>query len=149
MHKAQLFSALWWTWDHTSRISACGCFLAVVLGMCVAAAGNAANITGKELLAECSAAHNSVHYAQCVSYIAGVIDGVDALVISSRLLHPGTNAYPKMYCLPAGANAVSLVVPLVAYMQKHPSDLRFGAPSEVIVGLMRLYPCLGDATAAM
>lgn len=101
----------------------------------------AANVTGSELLAECSAAHGSAARRQCVSYIAGVVDGIDTLITSLRLMHPFTNAYPRLYCLPPGAAVKDLVVPTVDYLRKHPATRHYGASSEVLLALQQAYPC--------
>lgn len=120
--------------------------LLVSLALFAAVPASAAGLTGTQLLADCSSTPTSAGRTRCVSYIAGVIDGIDTLVTSSRLLHPGSNAYPKMYCLPVGIKAENLVAPLVSYLRQHADDLHFGASSEVMLGLMQIYPCPDDMT---
>lgn len=119
-----------------------GCLGALVLlGIFAMVPVSAANLTGAKLLEECSAAPNSATHKQCVSYIAGVVDGIDALMTSLRLLHPFNNAYPQLYCLPPRTVATSLVAPTVDYLVKHPATRQYGASSEVLLALKQAYPC--------
>ena len=104
-----------------------------LLAMLVGLPAYAANVTGTELLVECSAAHGSAAHKQCVSYIAGVVDGIDTLLTSLRLMHPFTNAYPRLYCLPPGTAVKGLVVSTVDYLRRHPATRRYGASSEVLL----------------
>lgn len=113
----------------------------VLLATLVAVPARATNVTGTELLAECSAAPDSATHRQCVSYIAGVVDGIDTLITSLRLLHPFNDAYPRLYCLPPGTAARDLVAPTVDYLRKYPGTLRYGASSEVLLALKQAYPC--------
>ncbi len=117
--------------------------VSALLAMLVTLPAYAANVTGTELLAECSAAHGGVAHKQCVSYIAGVVDGIDTLLTSLRLMHPFANAYPRLYCLPPGTAAKGLVVPTVDYLRKHPATRHYGASSEVLLALQQAYPCKG------
>ena len=112
-----------------------------LLSLLAAVPAGATNVTGTELLAECSAVRDSAAHKQCVSYIAGVVDGIDTLITSLRLLHPLNGAYPRLYCLPPGTAATSLVAPTVDYLQKYPGTLHYGASSEVLLALKQAYPC--------
>lgn len=114
-----------------------------LLGAFAMAPAGAANLTGTKLLAECSAALDSTSHRQCVSYIAGVIDGIDTLMTSLRLLHPFNNAYPQLYCLPPRTKAANLVGPTVDYLVKHPATRQYGASSELLLALKQAYPCAG------
>lgn len=116
----------------------------VLLGTFATVPAGAANLTGTELLSECSAAPGSVTHKQCVSYIAGVVDGIDTLMTSLRLLHPFNSAYPQLYCLPPRTVVTSLVAPTVDYLVKHPATRQYGASSEVLLALERAYPCAGS-----
>jgi hypothetical protein len=114
------------------------------LGAFVMIPADAANLTGTELLSECSAAPGSATHKQCVSYIAGVVDGIDTLMTSLRLLHPFNSAYPQLYCLPPRIAATSLVAPTVDYLVKHPATRQYGASSEILLALKQAYPCTGS-----
>lgn len=109
--------------------------------MLVVVPAAAANVTGTELLAECSSAPGSAAHKQCASYIAGVVDGIDTLETSLRLLHPFNNAYPQLYCLPPETPAGRLVAPVVDYLLKNPATRHYGASSEVLLALKQAYPC--------
>lgn len=118
--------------------------VSALLAMLAAVPAGTATVTGTELLAECSAAPGSAAHKQCVSYIAGVVDGIDTLITSLRLLHPFNNAYPQLYCLPPGTAATTLVLPTVDYLQKHPATRQYGASSEVLLALKQAFPCAGS-----
>lgn len=116
----------------------------VLLGIFAMVPAGAANLTGTELLAECSEDPDGAAHKQCVSYTAGVVDGIDTLMTSLRLLHPFNSAYPQWYCLPPRTVATSLVAPTVDYLVKHPATRQYGASSEVLLALEQAYPCAGS-----
>lgn len=101
----------------------------------------AENMTGTELFAKCTAAAGSVAHKQCRYYIAGVVDGADTLIISLRLLHPSNGVFHRLYCLPSGVDAKSLVSPIIRYLRNHPLTRHYGAASEVLLALKQAYPC--------
>ena len=117
--------------------------VSALLAILLVLSAHASNVTGTELFAECSASYASVARVRCDSYIAGVVDGVDTLIISLRLLHPFNGAYPKLYCLPPRTAAKSLVSPIVHYLRDHPSTRHYEASSEVLLALEQAYPCRG------
>lgn len=118
--------------------------LFALLAMFITLPAGATNVTGTELLTECTASPASAAHKQCVSYIAGVVDGIDTLLTSLRLLHPFNNAYPQLYCLPPGTAATTLVAPVVDYLLKNPATRQYGAASEVLLALKQAYPCTGS-----
>jgi hypothetical protein len=64
-------------------------------------------------------------------------------VTSMRILHPGDNRYPQLFC---GANVASpndLVAAAMSYLRSHPESRHFGAASEVLLSLKQAYPCSG------
>jgi len=117
--------------------------VSALLAMLAAVPAGTANVTGTELLSECSAAPDSAVDKQCVSYIAGVVDGIDTLLTSLRLLHPFNDAYPTLYCLPPATSAKDLVAPIVDYLRNHAATRHYGASSEVLLALKQAYPCAG------
>ena len=115
--------------------------VSVLFAILLVLPAQASNVTGTELLAECSVSPRRVARIRCDSYIAGVVDGVDALIVSLRLLHPLSGAYRRLYCLPRRAADKSLVSPIVHYLREHPSTRHYGASSEVLLALEQTYPC--------
>lgn len=115
-----------------------------LLAILVSPPVGAAGVTGTELLAECSATPGSPARKLCVGYIAGVVDGIDTLLTTLRLLHPLNNDYPRLYCLPPGTVAATLVAPTIEYLRKHPATRHYGASSEVVLALKQTYPCVGS-----
>jgi hypothetical protein len=104
----------------------------------------AAELTGAELLEACLSAPQSVTRERCESYIAGVFDGIDTFLTSLRLLHPGSDAYPSLYCVPPSTTNKDLVDATVEYLTKHPSTRHFGASSEILLAVEQAYPCGGS-----
>jgi Rap1a immunity proteins len=116
----------------------------VLLAVCAPQLAGATNLTGAALLKECSSPSDSISHKQCESYIAGVVDGADTLMTSMKLLHAGSKAYPRLYCVPHSTPAKDLVASTVDYLLKHPATRRYGASSEVLLALEQAYPCRGS-----
>lgn len=115
--------------------------ICVFIAMLTSRRTAAAEITGADLLAACLSAPRSVTRERCESYIAGVLDGVDTFLTSLRLLHPGSNAYPSLYCVPPVATKKDLVDATVDYLTKHAVKRHFGASSEVLLAMEQAFPC--------
>ena len=81
----------------TTRCSA-PVILALLLGLWWAQP--AAALTGDDLLMQCSSVNGSPERKQCESYIDGVFSGINTLITSMRILHPGSNSYPQLFCVP-------------------------------------------------
>jgi len=123
-----------------------GIFVSVFVFLAMCAASHralAAEMTGDRLLAACSSASHSTTREQCESYIAGVLDGIDTLLTSLRLRHPGSDAYPSLYCIPQSTTSKDLVDATVDYLMAHPSTRHFGASSEILLAVEQAYPCRG------
>jgi hypothetical protein len=100
-------------------------------------------LTGEQLFQQCSAA-DSADRKQCESYIAGVVDGINTLTASMKLLHPSGPEYPKLFCVAPSEPINRLVDAVTGYLSRNPSDRHFGAASEVLLALQEAFPCIGS-----
>jgi hypothetical protein len=105
----------------------------------VACAGDASAITGAELQDSCrpiNMVHGTRSYAQfgnmsqCIGYIVGVSD----LTIISTLPEP-------LICRPREVTDGNVAQVVLAYLDRHPSDLHLEAVFFVTYALMQAYPC--------
>lgn len=101
----------------------------------------AAALTGDDLLKQCSAEPNSVERKQCESYIEGVVSGINTLTISERLLHPGIDSYPQLFCVPRFTGTKDLVAATVNYLEHHADTRHYDASSEILLALQQACPC--------
>ncbi len=114
--------------------------MAMALCLSIAVGSSAFALTGDELLAQCSGKLDTAKEKECESYIVGVTDGVATLSTSMRLLHPDSDAYPKLFCAET-ATPEQLMRATRAYLLKNPSTRRFNAASEVMLALQQAFPC--------
>jgi hypothetical protein len=99
-------------------------------------------LTGDQLLQRC-AMTDGPDRKQCESYIAGVVDGVNTLTTSMKLLHPGGPDYPKLFCVTSLAPIKSLVDATTGYLSRNPGSRHYDAASEVLLALQEAFPCTG------
>lgn len=95
-------------------------------------------LTGDQLLHNCSTAAGSSAHKQCQSYISGVVDGINTLTTSMKLLHP---EYPKLFCVTSSVSMKSLVSAVAHYLVRNPGKGHYGAASEVVLALEGAFPC--------
>jgi hypothetical protein len=124
----------------TTRCSA-PVILALLLGLWWAQP--AAALTGDDLLMQCSSVNGSPERKQCESYIDGVFSGINTLITSMRILHPGSNSYPQLFCVPRFTATKDLVAATVSYLKQHAESRRYDASSEILLALQQGYPCKG------
>ena len=100
-------------------------------------------LTGDELLSQCSATANTPERKQCESYVDGVLSGINTLITSMRILHPGSSSYPQLFCVPRFTATKDLVAATVSYLKHHIESQRYDASSEILLALQQAYPCKG------
>ena|SRR5580700_2062755 len=100
-------------------------------------------LSGEQLLQSCSMVAGSTEHKQCESYIAGVVDGINTLVSSMKLLHPGGPEYPKLFCVTHPEPIKDLVDASTEYLSRNASSRHYDAASEVLLALQEAFPCAG------
>lgn len=125
-----------------------GVSISVVLIIFVWHSASATNLTGSALLEQCSSSPSSIARKQCESYIAGLVDGIDTLTVSMKFLFPNVTGFHALWCIPRSTPVKDLVAATVDYLQNHSSvrQRQYGASSEVMLALMKGYPCRGDTS---
>lgn len=101
-------------------------------------------LTGDELLSQCSATANTPERKQCESYVDGVVSGINTLITSMRILHPGSSRHPQLFCVPRFTARKDLVAAIVSYLKQHAESQRYDASSEILLALQQAYPCQAD-----
>jgi hypothetical protein len=102
---------------------------------------SAAPLTGEELLKLCSSHTATPDRSLCEGFVTGVEAGVDTFTTGMRILHPGGNMFPALFCGANLASSDNLVAAAVSYLRHHPDTKHFGAASEVMLGLEQAFPC--------
>jgi hypothetical protein len=100
-------------------------------------------LTGDQLLQRCMTAAESLEHKQCESYIAGVVDAINTLTTSMKILHPGGPEYPKLFCVTPSEPIRSLVDATTGYLSRNPGSRHYDAASEVLLALQEAFPCTG------
>ncbi len=119
---------------------------AAVLGLLIVVIGRSSPVlalTGDELLRQCSTAADALGRKRCESYIDGVVSGINTLTISMKILHPESNGYPQLFCVPRFTATKDLVTATVSYLKQHAGGPRYDASSEILLALEQAYPCKG------
>jgi hypothetical protein len=92
---------------------------------------------GNQLLEDCSATLPDPSYwqkqASCMSYVAGVLDGLAA----AQQVHE----LPTPFCVPLNANLGQLADIVKISLQNNPKSRHLGASGRVFLALREAYPC--------
>lgn len=98
-------------------------------------------LTGDQLLQRCTTAVDSVGHKQCESYVAGIVDGINTMAISMKLLHQGEPEYPKLFCVASSDPIKSLIDAVIGYLSRNPDSRHYNAASQVLLALQEAFPC--------
>jgi hypothetical protein len=101
-------------------------------------------LRGDQLLQSCTKTVESAEHHQCEGYIAGVVEGINTLATSMKLLHPGGAEYPKLFCVAPSEPIKNLVDATTRYLSRNPGSGHYGAASEVLLALQAAFPCPGS-----
>jgi Rap1a immunity proteins len=104
----------------------------------------ASALSGDQLLQHCTKTVESAEHNRCEGYIVGVVEGINTLTTSMKLLHPGGPEYPRLFCVAPSEPIKNLVDATTKYLSHNPGSGHYDAASEVLLALQAAFPCTGS-----
>lgn len=98
-------------------------------------------LTGAELLKQCVAVEGSTERKQCASFVLGTVGGANMLMVGMSRIHPDGSSYPVLFCVAPTISEIQLTDAVVAFLRANPDGQEYEAASEVILAVMRAFPC--------